>query len=42
MQGYKQFMPIICKQLRYANLIILVWSSCITGQTADRYCGQAA
>lgn len=32
-------MPVICMQLSYVNLIVLVWISCITGQTPDRYYG---
>lgn len=29
-------------QLSYVNLIVLVWISCITGQTPDRYYGRGA
>lgn len=35
-------MPIICMQHSYVNVIVLVWISCITGQTADRYYGRGA
>lgn len=35
-----QLMPVICMQLSYVNLIVLVWISCITGQTPDRYYGR--
>lgn len=35
-------MPVICMQLSYVNLIVLVWISCITGQTPDRYYGRGA
>lgn len=35
-------MPVICMQLSYVSLIVLVWISCITGQTADRYYGRGA
>lgn len=42
MTGFACLIPVICFQLSYVNLIVLVCISCITGQTADRYHGRGA